>query len=153
LADPKAKTVQRTNEVGVSLRFQVEIDGMIAAGFSEVKGLQSETEVKPHWEGGLNTHPHHWIEHTKYPNLVMTRGITMSSELWSWYADVVAGTIKRKNGAIILNNFAGKEVCRWNFYDAFPVKWSGPDLSGMSSNIAVETIELVHGGLKAVFKK
>lgn len=33
-------------------RFRVEIEGIIAGGFSEVSGLQVETQVEEHREGG-----------------------------------------------------------------------------------------------------
>lgn len=143
----------KTHNVAGAFRFLVELDGLIVGGFSEVSGMRSEIEVKPLWEGGVNTRPHYMIEHTKYPNIVLKRGITSSSELWDWYDSVAAGKIKRKNGSVILHNQAGQEVCRWNFFDAFPVKWNGPELNATSGNVAIESIELVHGGLKTIFKK
>ena len=35
----------------------------------------------------------------------------------------------------------------WDFKQAYPVKWSGPDLKADSPAVAVETIELVHRGI------
>ena len=35
----------------------------------------------------------------------------------------------------------------WNFQNAYPVKWSGPALNAESTNVAVETVELVHQGI------
>ncbi|MDF2644454.1 MULTISPECIES: phage tail protein [Paenibacillus] len=149
----QSKNESKLHNVGGAFRFEVELDGLIVGGFSEVTGMKSETEVKPLWEGGVNTHPHYMIEHTKYPNIVLKRGITTSSELWEWYNGVAQGKIKRKNGSIILHNQAGTEMCRWNFFSAFPVKWNGPDLNASSGNVAIESIELVHAGLKTIFKK
>ncbi|WP_261302873.1 phage tail protein [Paenibacillus andongensis] len=143
----------KSHNVGGAFRFVVELDGLIVGGFSEVTGMKSETTVKPYWEGGVNTHPHYMIEQTKYPNIVLKRGIAGSSELWEWYDSVTQGKIKRKNGSIILHNQLGKEMCRWNFFSAFPVKWNGPDLNASSGNVAIESIELVHAGLKTIFKK
>ncbi|GGI46863.1 phage tail protein [Paenibacillus marchantiophytorum] len=138
--------------IGGAFRFVVELDGLFVAGFSEVTGMKAETEVKPLWEGGVNTHPHYMIQHTKFPNIVLKRGITNSSELWDWHYNVSQGKIERMNGSIILNNELGKEMCRWNFFNAFPVKWNGPDLNASTGNVAIESIELVHEGLKAIFK-
>jgi phage tail-like protein len=148
-----AKNSSKLHNVGGAFRFLVELDGLIVGGFSEVTGMKSEIEVKPYWEGGLNTHPHYMVQHTKYPNIVLKRGITNSSELWDWYNGAVQGKIKRKNGSILLYNLEGKEMCRWEFTDAFPVKWNGPDLNAATANVAIESIELVHGGLKTIFKK
>ncbi|OCT11379.1 phage tail protein [Paenibacillus pectinilyticus] len=143
----------KLHNVGGNFRFLVELDGLIVGGFSEVTGMKSEIEVKPYWEGGLNTHPHYMVQHTKYPNIILKRGISNSSELWDWYNNAAQGKISRKNGSILLYNAEGKEMCRWEFTSAFPVKWNGPDLNASSANVAIESIELVHAGLKTIFKK
>ncbi|NPV90562.1 MAG: phage tail protein [Firmicutes bacterium] len=131
-----------------SFRFQVEIDGLLVAGFSDVSGLEAQTEIDPYHEGGVNDFEHHFIKYTKHPKLVLKRGATGSRELWDWYDDVTAGIITRKNGSIILLDEKGDEACRWNFFNSFPVRWIGPDLKGSQSNVAIETIELVHTGLQ-----
>ena len=41
-------------------------------------------------------------------------------------------------------NDAGEAVLRFNFRDAWPVKWSGPILNAESSDIAIETLEITH---------
>jgi len=132
----------------MSFRFLVEIDGLIVAGFSEVAGLQAETEVETIEEGGVNDHVHKLPKKTKYPNLMLKRGITDSSALWDWHKDVVDGKIERKSGYIILLDSEANEQWRWNFIEAYPVKWSGPDLKADGSTIAIESIELVHNGIK-----
>ena len=35
-------------------RFRMEIDGIAVAHFSEVSGIQAETETEPYEEGGVN---------------------------------------------------------------------------------------------------
>jgi len=69
--------------------------------------------------------------------------------LWNWYADVMRGSIVRKSGSIILYNEKDQEFRRWNFYDAYPTRWSGPGFNASSSDVAVEAIELTHNGFKA----
>jgi phage tail-like protein len=142
----------RSHDVVGAFRFKVELDGLLVGGFSEVTGIQSETEVKPYWEGGVNSHPYYMIEQTKHPRIVLKRGITSSKELWEWYEGVASGKVKRKNGSIIFDNQWGLEICRWNFFEAFPVKWQGPDLNATSGNVAIESVELIHNGLKTIFK-
>lgn len=144
---------QRINDAIGAFRFKVEIGALLVAGFSEVTGIQSEVEVMEYPEGGLNTYKHVLPKQTKYPRIVFKRGITQSSALWDWYNDVVNGTVVRMSGSIILNNNGGKELCRWNFFDAYPVKWSGPDLNANGGNVAVESMEIVHNGLKMLFSK
>lgn len=53
-------------------------------------------------------------------------------------------------GAIILNNSYGNAIGRWEFVNAYPIKWMGPTLSANKSEVAIETLEIVHNGLKAV---
>ncbi|MGZ4031381.1 MAG: phage tail protein [Tumebacillaceae bacterium] len=138
------------NVVG-AYRYVVEIDGLEVAGFSEVTGIQAETEIEEYVEGGLNGYVHRFAKQTKFPMLVFKRGLTSDSSLWDWYADVMSGTITRKNGAVILNDQSGTEVVRWNFFDAYPVKWNGPEMNASRSEVAIESMELVHNGLKAMF--
>ena len=45
--------------------------------------------------------------------------------------------------------FAIRETVReWAFYDAFPVRWSGPTLSASASDVATETLEIAHHGFR-----
>lgn len=131
----------------LSFRFLVEIQGLIVGGFSEVTGLQAETEVETVEEGGVNDYVHRFPKKTKYPNLVLKRGITDSDALWKWHQEVVSGRISRKSGFIILVDSEGNEKWRWHFVQAYPVKWTGPDLKADSSTVAVESLELVHDGI------
>ncbi|MBE9593547.1 MAG: phage tail protein [Proteobacteria bacterium] len=132
----------------LSFRFLVEIQGLIVGGFSEVSGLQAETEIEEIREGGVNDYVHKLPKITKYPNITLKRGITDSDVLWNWHQDVVNGIIKRKSGFIILLDGEGNEKWRWYFEDAYPVKWLGPDLKADSNTVAVETLELAHNGIK-----
>jgi len=136
--------------VVAGFRFMVELDGMLVAGFSEVSGLSMETELEEVAEGGVNQYMHKLPKRTKTQPLVLKRGMTVSNDLWVWYSNVVNGTIARKSGSVILYNEMDVELRRWNFYEAFPCKWTGPELNAANSAVAVESIELAHNGLKAV---
>ena len=129
-------------------RFRMEIDGIAVAHFSEVSGIQAETETEPYEEGGVNDFVHQLPKRTKYPHITLKRGITDVDELWNWHQEVVSGKFKRKNGSIILLSEAGEDKWRWNFTKAFPVKWTGPDLKAESNTVAFEAIELAHNGIR-----
>jgi phage tail-like protein len=131
----------------LSYNFAVEIDGL-AMGFSEVSGLQTEIEVQEYREGGVNEFIHKRAGPAKYPsNLILKKGVTDVSVLWNWYRDVAQGTIDRKTVYVVLLDSTGEEKLRWNFQQAYPVKWVGPDLKATASEVAVETVELAHSGL------
>jgi phage tail-like protein len=132
-----------------SFNFAVEIHGIVSAGFSEVSGLQAEITVQEYQEGGVNDYVHKFWGPAKYPaNLVLKRGITDTTDLWSWYCDVMRGKVQRKEVSVVLMNSAGEEQRRWTFQNAYPVKWAGPGMRATASEVAVETLELAHEGLK-----
>lgn len=136
-------------------RFEVEIEGLRVAGFSEVEGLSIETEMEEYREGGLNSFIHQFPVITKFEPLVLKRGFSDSSSadlLWDWYKDFTRGKIMKKSGSIILNDQAGNEICRWNFFQAQPTSWRGPAFNSSSSEIAIESFQLVHEGLKLEFE-
>jgi phage tail-like protein len=74
--------------------------------------------------------------------------MTDDAELWNWRQTVMEGKIERKNGSIILMNDTGEEQARWNFTDGWPSKWTGPSFNATGNDIAIETLEIVHEGLK-----
>jgi phage tail-like protein len=141
------------NDPYMTFNFLVEIEGLIVGGFSEASGLQVETVVETYREGGLNEYEHKLAGPTRYPsNLILKHGLTDIETLWSWHQDVVHGVIKRKNGTIYLLDQQRLPAMWWDFLEAYPVKWVGPDLRAESNTVAVETVELVHRGIsKPVF--
>lgn len=133
----------------LGLNFLVEIEGLIVGGFSEVSGLTVETEVEEYREGGQNAFVHKLAGRTRYPgNLVLKHGLTDITSLWKWHQDVVKGDVERKNGTIYLLDRRRLPAMWWDFTDAYPVKWTGPELRADSGNVAVESIELVHRGIE-----
>ena len=132
----------------LAFNFLVEIEGLVVGGFTEVTGLQVEVEVQDYREGGLNDYIHRLPGPTRYPsNLVLKQGLSDAETLWNWHREVAQGTIRRKNGSIILLDSAGEETCRWDFFEAYPMRWVGPSLNAGTAAVAVETLELVHNGL------
>lgn len=128
--------------------FLIEIEGLVVGGFTEVAGLQVEIETQDYREGGLNGYIHKLAGPARYPsNLVLKQGLTEADTMWEWHQAAVRGNIQRKNGSIILQNSYAEEKWRWNFVEAFPVKWVGPTLRANAAEVAVETLELVHRGL------
>lgn len=130
-----------------AFNFWVEIEGILVGGFSECTGLQIETEVETYAEGGLNEYSHQFRGRAKYAPLILKRGITLNDQLWRWHQDVLQGSFERKNGTIYLLHNTHIPVMWWNFRKAFPSKWTGPELRANSSEVAFESVELLHQGL------
>jgi phage tail-like protein len=127
--------------------FLVEIDGITRAAFRECSGLDSTQAATDYREGGEPLRMRKLPGLTTYSNITLQRGITTDSELWDWRAQAVAGNIQRKNGSIILLDDQGQEQIRWNFVEAWPVKWTGPTFNATGSDVAIESLEIVHEGI------
>jgi phage tail-like protein len=131
-------------------RFEVRLDDMPVAGFSECTGLHLETEVFDYNEGGLNSEVRKFPTRTKQSNVVLKRGV-VDRNMWDWYYALTQGTIRFRNGSIMVRDMSGENVVlEWTFRQAFPCKWQGPDLNATQNNLAVETVELCHQGLERV---
>jgi phage tail-like protein len=130
-----------------SCRFYVEIDGIKEAVFTEVGGLEVETAYFDYEEGGNNGFVHRLPGRTKASNLTLKRGICRSNDFFKWHAEVRQGKIGRRNISVVMYDVGGTELMRWNFIRAYPVKWSGPQLSASGATMAIETLELAHDGI------
>ncbi|HEU4325255.1 MAG TPA: phage tail protein [Roseiflexaceae bacterium] len=136
-----------TQEAYSNCRFYVMIDGMTQAVFTELSGLQLEMEVTEYAEGGNNNFVHRLPGRIKVSNVTLKRGMTATNEFFQWYVAAMSGKVKRRNISVVMYDTAGKELLRWNFIRAYPVKWIGPQMSAGGNALAVETLELAHDGL------
>lgn len=127
--------------------FLVEIEGIIAGGFTDVSGLTIETEIESVEEGGANDIVYKLPKGTKYTDITLKHGLSDIDLLWRWYQDVISGKIERKNGVIFVLNRKGNVAVQWGFQEAFPFKWEGPTLNSSNNTVATETLVLAHHGL------
>ena len=139
-----------TNRVDpyLNFRFLVEINGQVVAGFSDVSSIECEIDTEEYQEGGVNDHVHHLLKAAKYRNLVLKRGLTDSDVLWKWQRDAADGIVKRRTIRILLLDEKEDKTWHWQCMDAYPVRWTGPEFSGVGNSVAIETLELVHNGIK-----
>lgn len=137
----------RTGDPYRGFRFRVEFDQVQHGGFSRVKGIARETKYESYREGGVNDHEHKLASMTTYGPITLERGL-VDDYLWSWHEDVVEGRIKRRTITVALHDADDAEVWRWLVEDAFPVKWTGSDLDSQSGQVAVESVDLVHHGIR-----
>ena len=126
--------------------YLVEIDGIITAGFHECSGLESTIDIVEHREGGTTT-PRKIPGLVKYTNITLKKGLTDDAALYAWHRAAASGNIQRKNGSVIVMH-QGTEAVRWNFFLAWPAKWTGPSFAAETSEIAIETFELAHEGIE-----
>lgn len=129
------------------LQFWVQIEGIKIAGFSECTPPAIQTETFEYSEGGLSTYNRRLPVRTKYDNITLKRGLDAGQDLFAWYAKALEGKADRKNMSITVHDPQGQEVCRWDLRDAFPVKWTGPDLKADAGSIAIEAMEIAYHGI------
>lgn len=143
-----AKTGQRVDPYG-SFDFLVEIDGITRASFQEASGFDSAIDVTEYREGGDNETLRKLPAKTRFSNVVLKWGTADDSDLYDWHMQWVKGdpAATRKNGSIVLLDRQGNEKIRWNFVNAWPVKWTGPSFNAKGNDIAIETLEIAHEGL------
>jgi phage tail-like protein len=127
--------------------FFVEIEGIFAGGFSECSGLQVEFETHTYREGGVNDFEHTFVGPVKSGPLVLKRGLTLVDSMWLWFQETMRGNVVRKNGTIYLLNKMHIPVLWWNFKEAIPLKWTGPNFNAASNEVAFTSVELAHRGL------
>jgi len=136
--------------------FAIEVDGTIQASFAECSGLAATVSVDKWEEGGANRTTLKFPGRVDYDNLTLKHGIADSLDLYNWFLEVLklggqARPRLRKPITIKLLSSTHTDVIRsWQFADAFPIKWTGPQLQATSNTIAVETISFVHGGLVGI---
>jgi phage tail-like protein len=142
---------QRAPDPYRGFKFKVQIDGITKAGFREVSGLDAATDAVDYREGdGTTIRKLAGLQ--KFSNITLKRGITTDQDLWKWRSTIMDGKIKdnRKNGQIILLDDEGNEAAEWTFTDGWPTKWTGPTFNATANEVAIDTLEITHEGLKRV---
>lgn len=119
----------------------------IAAGFSEVSGLEATMAIDEWREGGRNDAVLRFPGRVTHPNLKLRRGIASDVSLWTWHESFLQGRGKRRDGVIELVDDVGGVVRTWRFRRGLPVRWAGPVLAAGTSALAIEELEIVHEGL------
>lgn len=143
------------NDPYLDYRFLVEVDSLIVGGFSKVTGLEASMEPEQYEEGGVNAFTHQLPTRMEYENLVLERGLTDATELWTWFERVTndppgATDQRRKAVRIFLQDTTGAESWGWECREALPVRWAGPEMDASEGAVAVEALELAHHGLSRI---
>lgn len=128
--------------------FQVEWGGS-RIGFSEVSGLEIETDVIEYRDGASKEYGSQKMPgRPHYRNIVLKRGVEPDdNEFFEWINTIKMNDVERRDLTISLLNEEHEPVMVWKVRDAFPVRLSGPDLSATESEVAIETLEIAHEGL------
>jgi phage tail-like protein len=121
--------------------------------FKGLTGLEVNFDVLEYREGGNNDFVHRLPGRMSYPNLVLSWGLIANDEtLLKWFMQThtqaqlqdISLTLTAVKGDLSNN------VRKFTFSDAFPVRWSGPQLMSDAHDPETwgETLEIAHSGLK-----
>lgn len=134
----------------VGFHFQVSFDKDVTgtendAKFQSVAGLNVEFETEKIKEGGENRFEHVLPVRTKYPNLVLKRGMFTNSEVIQWCMDAFENMeIKPADMVVSLLNEEHEPLFTWNIKRAWPLKWNVADFNAEENKLVLETIELAY---------
>jgi phage tail-like protein len=137
--------------------FKLGINGLSTTSqdyaFQEAVGLSAEIAFEEIAEGGENSFKYKLPTSKKYSNLVLKRGlVTKTSGLANWCAQTVDSDFTTKINTydlmLMLMNAQGQVLFSWNFFSAWPVKWSVSDLKSAQSEVVIETLEFAYNSFK-----
>lgn len=131
-------------------KFHFRVDwGGSKIGFTEVTGLNLETEVIEYRDGSSMEYSKIKMPGLrKYGNITLKRGVFASdNEFYAWFNTVNLNQIERRGVTISLLNENHEPVVTWKIKNAFPVKIQSPDLKSDANEVAIETLEIAHEGL------
>lgn len=137
-----------TEYVLPKFHFQVEWGGA-RIGFTEVSGLDVETEVIEYREGVNPEYSKTKIPGMqKFANVTLKRGVMQAdNDFYTWWNTVALNTVERRDVTVSLLNEAHEPVMVWKVKNAWPAKIASTDLKADGNEIAIETVELAHDGL------
>jgi phage tail-like protein len=130
----------------------ISADTSFVGIFKGLSGLEVNFDVLEYREGGNNDYVHRLPGRMQYPNLVLSWGLVSSDTLLKWFMQTQAQA-QLQDITLTLTAAKGdvsKDVRKFAFGDAFPVRWSGPQLMSDSHDPETwgETLEIAHSGLK-----
>ncbi|MFN7924170.1 MAG: phage tail protein [Bryobacteraceae bacterium] len=99
--------------------FLVEVDGVVAAGFAEVDGLEAKSET-----------------------IRLRSGLAQSMDLWHWVEDTVTGQAPFRHGSVVVLDGTRQEVARFGFTNGWPSQWK--PTGSCAAGLAIGELEIRH---------
>jgi phage tail-like protein len=116
-------------------------------------GLRVDFAMKEIVVGGGLSSTTHLPDRIKYQKVTLVRAMSeqTSQLVHNWLSDVArqwqnGDTATTYSCTIQLNNDRRKKVARWELHNVLPLSWTGPSLTAAKHDVALETLEIIHGG-------
>ncbi|MGG8495293.1 phage tail protein [Tenacibaculum sp. TC6] len=137
----------------VGFHFKVEFENLSTTeednSFQSVSGLSVDLETEEIAEGGENRFKYKIPVRSKFPNLVLKRGLLVNSEVIKWCKKALENfEIQPVNITVKLLDENHEPLQTWNIVHAYPVKWSVGDFNAEENKLVIETLELTYNYFK-----
>lgn len=145
---------KETNEYPIpSFYFNVEVEGndkgsKAKGSFTEVSGLTREIQTIDYRDGFTKSLvPRKIPGMPKFTNVTLKRGVfSQNLDFQNWLTSQKYNRIDRRTVTISLLDQDGNPLITWKLLKAYPVKIEGPTMKSDGSEVAMESMELVHEG-------
>ena len=142
---------RREHDTAVGLSPGLELDGVRVSVFTEVTGLGWERDVIEVREGGDPDATTRRLPGRMKPGEVtLTRGLTTDLTFEQWMRDPVPVGQPRRSVSLAVFDTEGRAVARYHLENAWPSKLAVTGLRSGGTEIALESLTLVHEGLERV---
>lgn len=133
----------------VGFHFRVEVLGIDPddndVRFADVGGLTAEITTQEIAEGGQNRFLQKFPVRSKYPELVLKRGMFVNSKITDWIRSSIEDfVIEPHNIDVMLLNEEHEPLMTWHVINAYPTKWVVSDLSATNNAVVVETLQFFY---------
>jgi phage tail-like protein len=128
-----------------AIRFELKVDALGDIGnYTQVQGLSGTMDVMEYPEGGRNDFVHKLPTRVKWNNVTLKRGLTKEANLLTWFAS----SPEANSVSLTAFDSEGHPLRTWALTNAFPVKWTGPDVNAGGSDMMTESLEIAHHGIE-----
>jgi phage tail-like protein len=132
--------------VNAAFRFVVDIEDERQAAFTECSLPSLEWDVEEVKEGGLNLYTHQLPGRRKAARIMLKNGVGKSA-LLDWYIEALSKQTTRKKITISLLDLAFQPVLVWHIENAYPIKWTSPQLKSDDNTVAIQQLEFLCGNI------
>lgn len=132
--------------------YHVEIKGVTFAQFKTAEGLSIKIGVIEHRENKLKGLPvlKKLPGHVQYSDITLKRGKVNDKVFWDWIKQVQDGDIDgaRRDGSIVLFDYAHGEVGRFDFEGAWPSEVNVGTLDAAGEDVLLESLTITLEALR-----
>ncbi|MET8755177.1 phage tail protein [Streptomyces sp. NPDC004667] len=151
-------TMTHDAKMALNSRFHVAVGDFELGGWASCRGLAVTFENESLAVGGC--YDESWVLPTRitYPTITLVRAITPdgTKTVHDWLRRMqrewVNSDDDRDRGTTATiklmdtSNKLSKPVFEWTLRSVYPKSWKGPDMDATNTNVATETLELIHQG-------